>query len=462
MPEYTLFCKTGRMNSFASVAANPLRLAIAVAALLSCSGAIRELSVVHAATDPNLRVTIIRTNQDVVLSWPGSNAVTYQVESSSNLAAWTNSSSVLAGNGAFLFVTNPHRRTEPRLFPGEAVDPRGCDLDATDLAANTVKLNLNGGLGDDELIGSQGGDSFNGGDGIDGIYGGDGDDTFTWNPGDDNDSFNGQTGNDTLQFNGANVAETINLSASGARLRFSRNVANVITDCDDVETIRFEALGGADFITVNDLSATDVTAININLASTLGGSTGDAQPDSIIINGTGLDDVVTGTNVAGVVTVAGLSASVNISNSEAANDRVTINVLAGDDVVEASGLAAGIIALTADGGADDDVLVGSAGADVLLGGAGDDVLLGGPGVDILDGGRAITSSFRIDCVIEASNTCGQSACRTCAPVPLTRSTHFDFKNGRPADFSRAASSSCVRRGCDNADAARLRRRPGRC
>ena len=55
-------------------------------------------------------------------------------------------------------------------------------------------------------------------------------------------------------------------------------------------------------------------------------------------------------------------------------------------MVEASGLAAGAIQLTADGGDGDDVLIGGDGNDMLLGGAGDDVLIGGPGIDILDGG----------------------------------------------------------------------------
>ena len=55
----------------------------------------------------------------------------------------------------------------------------------------------------------------------------------------------------------------------------------------------------------------------------------------------------------------------NITGAEAANDRLTINALAGDDVVEASGLAAGAIQLTADGGEGDDVLVGGDGNDML-------------------------------------------------------------------------------------------------
>ena len=55
-------------------------------------------------------------------------------------------------------------------------------------------------------------------------------------------------------------------------------------------------------------------------------------------------------------------------------------------MVEASGLQAGAIQLTADGGQGNDVLIGGDGNDVLLGGAGDDVLLGGGGIDVLDGG----------------------------------------------------------------------------
>jgi Ca2+-binding RTX toxin-like protein len=81
-----------------------------------------------------------------------------------------------------------------------------------------------------------------------------------------------------------------------------------------------------------------------------------------------------------------LSATVTITGSEAANDWLSIGLLAGDDFLDASGLVAGNINLTVDGGPDDDVLIGSAGVDVLAGGDGDDVLMGGPGLDALDGG----------------------------------------------------------------------------
>jgi Ca2+-binding RTX toxin-like protein len=157
-------------------------------------------------------------------------------------------------------------------------------------------------------------------------------------------------------------------------------------DLNDVESIDFTARGGADSITVNDLSGTDVTDVNLNLESTPGSGVGDGQPDSVIVTGTHGDDVALAFGDANGVAVVGLAAQVNITGAEAANDRLVINALAGDDVVDATGLSASGIQLTADGGDGSDVLIGGAGNDVLLGGAGDDVLLGGPGVDVLDGG----------------------------------------------------------------------------
>src|SRR5207249_7562650 len=115
---------------------------------------------------------------------------------------------------------------------------------------------------------------------------GDGNDTFVWDPGDGSDTVEGQAGTDTLLFNGANVAEHIDLSANGNRLRFFRDVANITMDTAGVETVDFNALGGADVVTVNDLSGTDVDSVNIDLAGTLGGGTGDGVADNVIVKGT--------------------------------------------------------------------------------------------------------------------------------------------------------------------------------
>jgi Ca2+-binding RTX toxin-like protein len=257
-------------------------------------------------------------------------------------------------------------------------------INASSLEADGIQLTMNGGLGADILIGSEGGDLINGGDGNDTALMGAGDDTFVWNPGDDNDTLEGQDGFDTMLFNGANVAENIAISANGGRVLFTRDIANVVMDLNDVEAINFTARGGADNIVINDLSGTDVTEINLDLAATPGGA-GDGAADTVTINATNGDDVVLVVGENGSVSILGLAAQVNITGLEAANDRIIINGLAGDDVVEASGLAAGVVQLTANGGFGNDVLVGSDGNDVLNGNEGDDVLIGGLGTDILDG-----------------------------------------------------------------------------
>src|SRR5204862_201875 len=141
-----------------------------------------------------------------------------------------------------------------------------------------------GGDGDDMIVGSAGDDLIIGGRGNDTALMGAGDDTFVWNPGDGSDIVEGQAGTDTMLFNGANVAEKIDLSANGGRLRFTRDVANVTMDTNGVERVDFNALGGSDAITVGDLSGTAVTQVNLNLAGTLGGTAGDGAADSVIVN----------------------------------------------------------------------------------------------------------------------------------------------------------------------------------
>jgi Ca2+-binding RTX toxin-like protein len=253
-------------------------------------------------------------------------------------------------------------------------------IDATNLKADGIQLTMNGGLGADVFLGSQGNDLINGGDGDDTALMGAGDDTFVWNPGDDNDTVEGQAGFDTLTFNGANINEKIDIAANGGRVLFFRDIASVTMDLNDVERIDFNAKGGADTITIGDLSGTDVTEVNLDLGGV------DGQADTIIINATNDDDVVVAVGDASGVSVLGLAAQVNISGfNPLEGDRIVIRALAGDDVVEASGLAAGAILLTADGGDGNDVLIGGDGNDTLIGGAGDDVLFGGPGQDILNG-----------------------------------------------------------------------------
>ena len=80
--------------------------------------------------------------------------------------------------------------------------------------------------------------------------------------------------------------------------------------------------------------------------------------------------------------MVGLHAQVNIANSEGANDSLVINALGGKDGVTATTLPAGVIKLTIDGGAGDDILLGSQGADVFLGGDNNDFIFGDNGNDV--------------------------------------------------------------------------------
>jgi len=230
-------------------------------------------------------------------------------------------------------------------------------INASALAAGAILFEPDGGTGDDTIAGGQGIDKLLGGPGNDSIDGNGGndlallgadDDTFVWDPGDGSDTIEGQDGTDTMLFNGANAAEKIDLSANGRRLRFTRDVGTITMDTNGVERVDFNALGGADLVTVNDLSGTDVSGVNVDLAGTLGGGTGDGQPDRIVVNATDNDDTIKVSGDATEVTAKGLDPLVAIFHPEVAKDRLEINTLAGSDTVDSSGLAAGAIQLFVD------------------------------------------------------------------------------------------------------------------
>jgi Ca2+-binding RTX toxin-like protein len=266
-------------------------------------------------------------------------------------------------------------------------------VDATELRRDALRLGVDGGVGDDTLLGSPGADVLRGGAGNDFVVGGQGadtvllgagDDRFVWNPGDGSDVVEGQDGHDAMTFNGANVGEHFDISANGRRVRFTRDVGNIVMDVNGLEEIDLAALGGSDVLNVNDVAGTDLNEIRTNLAGPQGGD--DGSPDQVIVNGTDGADTITASGSAGNVSVTGLAATVDITGANASQDQLLINGLGGDDAIVGSGLSADAIQFHADGGDGNDVLIGGAGNDTLLGGNGDDVLNGGPGQDILDGG----------------------------------------------------------------------------
>ena len=89
-------------------------------------------------------------------------------------------------------------------------------------------------------------------------------------------------------------------------------------DVNNVETVTVNALGGADTVNIGDLSATDVKTVNVNFGSTIGGTAGDAQADTVTVNGTNGNDTVDVFGAGTSVSVLGLSARVNITGTEGA------------------------------------------------------------------------------------------------------------------------------------------------
>ena len=318
----------------------------------------------------------------------------------------------------------------------------GADVIRIDDANGPVTLNkpttINGGAGNDTLIGGSGAETISGGDGDDSVIGGigvdtvnlgAGNDSFFWSVGHGSDVLDGGEGDETLSFTGNEDPETIGVSATADHLVVDWSGAS--TDAANVEQLTVEPLGGIDSVTIGDLSTTAVGRVSIDLRAAAG-STGDGQADTVALNGTGGQDTITLRPDAGRVLVDGpfsevavkgyeagdgillaatgsdlvtasgtegvdaiavsangalvhiatasYSASVDISGY-VATDILKVDALGGADVLGASGNLAAVVRLQMDGGDGDDELVGGNGSDTLLGGPGNDHVDGNQGND---------------------------------------------------------------------------------
>ena len=283
-------------------------------------------------------------------------------------------------------------RTTASLLNGLAGD----DTVSGGAVATLSQLTLDGGEGNDTLNGGNGADTLLGGvghDTVDGNQGNDfallgaGNDLFVWDPGDGSDIVEGQADADALRFNGSAGAEIFTASSNGVRLLFTRNIGNIVMDADDVEALVAErARRHATPSLVNDLAATDVTDVDLDLGVA---GVGDAAADSVTVNGTTGSDLVTVSGGAGSVTATSLSGTLSILRAEPANDTLTFNLSSGADLFGASGLASTSVLLTVNGGAGDDAIVASQGPDTLDGGPNNDFIDGGAGIDSAVNGETV-------------------------------------------------------------------------
>jgi Ca2+-binding RTX toxin-like protein len=244
-----------------------------------------------------------------------------------------------------------------RLKMGDGNDSARID-DANGAFTDAIPTTLSGGDGNDSLQGGQvqiaaenetyragdGNDLVDGGKGNDTAYLGSGNDTFRWDNGEGSDVIEGQDGTDTMVFNGAAGAENVTMSANAGRLTFFRVQGNVTMDTDGVEIVDDNPVNGQDSVTVNDLTGTDVTQTNIDLAGAFGGNVADAIAETVTVNGTNGDDNVNVTGNGSGADVTGLASAVSVKHADPTLDTLSIDPHTGTDNVVTNGVA-GLIQL---------------------------------------------------------------------------------------------------------------------
>ena len=310
-------------------------------------------------------------------------------------------------------------------YAGSGVaDLRGDAGDDTLIGGSNNDL-LDGGTGNDSLTGNAGNDSLRGGAdddrllgglGLDLLIGGSGNDTYAWVPDEGADTYvedAGLAGGDRITVDGSAASDAIVLSRvldAGVQkvglqiVVGSAPAVNLLLD--NIEEIAINAGGGSDTITVGDLTGTDVTLLAVDLSAPDGNGT-DKDGDHVVFTGSGVADTLTvegalaqfartdfGANPSGGVSTQVAKPVVKLSDTTPASggtparnssffiinsspDRDTLEVrgLAGADTLTLSAGSQGIdvsslIAVTLDGGADNDLLVSAYDSATLIGGDG--------------------------------------------------------------------------------------------
>ncbi|MGX7681821.1 calcium-binding protein [Jatrophihabitans sp. DSM 45814] len=204
--------------------------------------------------------------------------------------------------------------------------------------------NIQGGAGNDVIFGNAGNDVIDGNVGTDTEILGAGADTAVWNPGEGNDVVDGSAGVDTLAFNGSNANEIMALSANGRQAVLTRDVGGIRMDLDNVEHVKVAAVGGADSVTINDLTGTDVRSADVDLSAQ---GVGDGQADTVTVNGTNKADRIYVAGHGSAADVRGLVAATHVTGGETA-DHLQVNSLGGNDTVAIAKAAGTLMSIAAD------------------------------------------------------------------------------------------------------------------
>lgn len=232
-----------------------------------------------------------------------------------------------------------------------------------------ARLMMNGGLGNDTIIGSLDGDSLTGNEGNDAINGLAGNDSIMGSAGDD--ILAGGLGDDTLD--GGDGEDFVTGNAGNDRMRGGAG-NDTMRGFEGDDTLDGQA--GDD--NLNGMDGNDVIRGGVGKDQLVGGSGNDSldggrNDDSI--NGNTGDDSIVGDHGNDFISAGDGNNTVYGGDG---ND--TVLAEGGDDIVVAGD---GDDVISTDGG--NDVILGGDGSDSIQAGAGNDTILGGDGDDSING-----------------------------------------------------------------------------
>jgi Ca2+-binding RTX toxin-like protein len=325
------------------------------------------------------------------------------------------------------------------------------DFDSTDPGEQKLTdagtLTIDGGDGDDNIVGSRNADHIIGGAGSDritgftgddAIEGGLGNDLFIWNNGDNNDTNNGEDGNDEQQINGRNTTDDMTVqNVAGGRVRFDRVLPGpFFVDMGTVERLTINSQAGDDKLVtspgvtlpmtidagpgVDDITTGDAGDLvqggegADTLNSGAGGDRLVGNPGNDVMNAGSGDDTLVWNNGDGTDDMNGedgldriednLGAADDVSKVKVVGGKVRydrinapfglniatsevleLNTFGGNDSLDVEPGVGALIAIVADAGSGNDRLNGGDEADTFFGGLGDDTLEPGAGFDAVDG-----------------------------------------------------------------------------
>lgn len=262
------------------------------------------------------------------------------------------------------------------------------DFSAT-LMTGIVKID--GGWGDDTIVGTAGNDIFDDSRGVNNIQAGDGNDIVYFDR-NFHDTVDGGAGNNTLR-----------ASISNASVDWTQ-ISNIQTvDGNGLAGVQVRGTAEADVIDLSTVTLTGVSAIDGDFGNdTIIGTTGDdtiadvrgtnhveaGDGDDTILFDRGHRDFIDGG--AGNNTLAATISLASVDWTEVTNVQnvtssgrfgVFITGTSGSDMIDLTGVTlTGIDRI--EGGIGADTIIGSSGADKIVGGAGRDTATGGAGADV--------------------------------------------------------------------------------